>query len=59
MQLTIGDGPFIVGTARDDRFGMRAPTQLGGAHTQSFDASAADPDAHHARGYTTVDCEGR
>ncbi len=47
-QLTIGEGLFMLGSARDDAFGLATPGQIGGVYTQSLNVWVADPDRHYA-----------
>lgn len=48
-QLRFGSSIFMTGSARDDRYKMRTPQQLGGAYTHIICGFTPEPDAHCAR----------
>ncbi len=47
-ELTFGNGMVMLGSARDDDFGMRSPRELGGAN-QGVYVVVGDPDALYER----------
>ncbi len=47
-QLRLGTSLLMIGSVRDDRFGMKTPRELGGKVTQSISVAIDDPDARFA-----------
>jgi uncharacterized glyoxalase superfamily protein PhnB len=47
-QLRLGSSLLMIGSARDDRYGMKLPRQLGGKVTQSICVAIGDPDRRFA-----------
>jgi uncharacterized glyoxalase superfamily protein PhnB len=57
-QLRLGSSLLMIGSARDDRFGMKTPRELGGKVTQTIGVAIDDPDRRFAaairEGATTI-----
>src|SRR4051794_507238 len=47
-ELKLGSGTIMLGSAREDHFGMKSPRKLGGIN-QSIYIALADVDAHYRR----------